>query len=185
MGRSSNEELGHHVVCCLSISFCNAFTMSITPCAATSCNRNYGFAVYRYTANLAFGASRQGGLGARIGERGELPGIPARSRGPALRPRASSTRASALTHSPRLAAPPRRLQPKYRVDRDFGVAPCRQSPSVPRRERLRYCGTACKKLTQGTQGLAWLRPLSIVASPAPNSPPTPRVNWTEAPPLTV
>ena len=46
-------------------------------------------------------------------------------------------------------------------------------------------GTACKKLTQGTQGLAWLRPLSIVASPAPNSPPTPRVNWTEAPPLTV
>ena len=35
-------------------------------------------------------------------------------------------------------------------------------------------GTACKKLTQGTQGLAWLRPLSIVASPAPNTTHAPR-----------
>ena len=167
MGRSSNEELGHHVVCCLSISFCNAFTMSITPCAATSCNRNYGFAVYRYTANLAFGASRQGGLGARIGERGELPGIPARSRGPALRPRASSTRASALTHSPRLAAPPRRLQPKYRVDRDFGVAPCRQSPSVPRRERLRYCGHSMQKADPGHAGSRLVAPPQYSGLPGP------------------
>ena len=167
MGRSSNEELGHQVsrVCrCIFVFvvFLPRFTLrSLSPCE--TCDRSYRFlTVSRY--RLSFCVP----LGRRVSsrrwprspgrERGVLPGVPARPRRPALRSRPSSSHVRALTNSPRLAAPPRRLQPSVLWTETSEVAPCRQSPSVPRRERLRYCGHSMRKAGPGHAGPRALSP---------------------------